>query len=94
MSAAAAPLCMMPHPLLPPGVPDCGWGAARCSGRPAWFWGEGWAPSGLLHPSAALSGEQIIERGLSGALGGNLVHFGADGKSALFGHLRKLSLFN
>lgn len=70
LSAAAAPLCVVPPPWLPPGVPRCGCKAgARCSGGPGWFWGEGWTHPAYPTTQPFLSGEQIIERHISGALG-------------------------
>lgn len=47
---------------------------------PGCFCREGCTPSCLLCPSASFSGEQIIERGLPGALIGNSAHSGTDGK--------------
>lgn len=47
-----------------------------------------------LSLSSFVRGTEITERGLSGALGGNLAHSGADGKYTSLGHLTKLILLN
>lgn len=76
MSADAAPCCTVAPLLLPPRLRM---GSGPRAG-PGWLCGEGCTPSCLLCPSASLSGEQIIERGLPGALIGNSAYSGTDEK--------------
>lgn len=77
MSAAARALHGAPTRCL--GV-QAGAGGGQVQRRPGWGWGEGWAPSWLLHPQLLCpgSGWLVLEVGIRLALGqmGGRLHWG------------------